>query len=149
MDISIPMYGRKMHSLEGEITFQSYGKEEEAIYSVSRGELNRKLLLEADKHDNVNLHFDSRCIDMDLKTNEVAFQNSKTGEISSFKANRIYGTDGAFSAVRTRLQKTDRFNYSQTYMTHGYKELIIPANEDGGIGTDGAGVGIPIPGCGG
>jgi kynurenine 3-monooxygenase len=130
-DIAIPMYGRKMHSVDSEITYQSYGKEDEAIYSVSRGELNRKLLLMADTFDNVNLHFDARCIDIDLQTNEIAFQNSKTGDISMTKGSRIYGTDGAFSAVRTRLQKTDRFNYSQTYMTHGYKELIIPANEDG------------------
>ncbi|MBD78907.1 MAG: kynurenine 3-monooxygenase [Crocinitomicaceae bacterium] len=130
-DISIPMYGRKMHALDGEVTFQSYGKENEAIYSVSRGELNRQLLLKADTYDNVNLHFDSRCIDVDLETQEVAFQNSNSGEIDIIKGNRVYGTDGAFSAVRSRMQKTDRFNYSQIYMTHGYKELIIPANEDG------------------
>ena len=129
--ISIPMYGRKMHALNGEITYQSYGKDEEAIYSVSRGELNRQLLLKAAAFDNVNFNFDERCIDVDVKTNEAAFQNSNTGEMSIVKADRIYATDGAFSAVRGRMQRLDRFNYSQTYMTHGYKELIIPANEDG------------------
>lgn len=129
--ISIPMYGRKMHSIDGEITYQSYGKDEEAIYSVSRGELNRQLLLKAAAFDNVNFNFDERCVDVDVKTNEAAFQNSNTGEMSIVKADRIYATDGAFSAVRGRMQRLDRFNYSQTYMTHGYKELIIPANEDG------------------
>ncbi|MGB0403088.1 MAG: FAD-dependent oxidoreductase [Salibacteraceae bacterium] len=131
MDIAIPMTGRKMHSVEGEITYQSYGKKNEAIYSVSRGELNRKLILKADSYPNVNLHFNAKCVDVDLKNNEIAFQNSNDGEIFHRKAIQIYGADGAFSAVRTRLQRTDRFNYSQTYMTHGYKELIIPANEDG------------------
>ena len=129
--ISIPMFGRKMHSVNGDVTFQSYGKENEAIYSVSRGELNRQLLLKADKNPNVNLHFNARCVDVDLKTQEVTFQNSDSGEIDIIKGARVYGTDGAFSAVRARMQKTDRFNYSQTYMKHGYKELMIPANEDG------------------
>lgn len=130
-EISIPMYGRKMHSIDGEITYQAYGKEGEAIYSVSRGELNRKLILEAAKHDNVNLYFDKRCIDLDINKGEVAFQDAHSGEMIMVEANQIYGTDGAFSAVRTRLQKTDRFNYSQTYLRHGYKELVIPPNEDG------------------
>ena len=131
MEIAIPMTGRKMHSVDGEITYQAYGKENEAIYSVSRGELNRKLVLKADTYENVNFHFNAKCVDIDLKTNEIAFQNTKDGELILRKANQIYGADGAFSAVRTRLQRTDRFNYSQAYMTHGYKELIIPANEDG------------------
>ncbi len=130
-EIAIPMYGRKMHSVGGEITYQAYGKEGEAIYSVSRGELNRKLILEAAKHDNVNLYFDKRCVDLDINKGEVAFQDAHSGEMIMAEANQIYGTDGAFSAVRTRLQKTDRFNYSQTYLRHGYKELVIPPNEDG------------------
>ena len=129
--ISIPMYGRKMHAVDGEITDQAYGKEGEAIYSVSRGELNRKLILKAAEHENVNLHFDKRCVDLDVRKGEIAFQDANSGEMMMTEASRIYGTDGAFSAVRTRLQKTDRFNYSQTYLRHGYKELVIPANEDG------------------
>src|SRR5207253_6346672 len=41
------------------------------------------------------------------------------------KADRIFGADGAFSAVRSQLQKIDRFNYSQQYMEYGYRELTI------------------------
>lgn len=130
-DISIPMTGRKMHSVDGEITYQAYGKEGEAIYSVPRGELNRKLILKAAEHENVNLHFDMKCTDIDVKNGSASFENSHSGEEVTANASQIYGTDGAFSAVRTRLQKTDRFNYSQDYLRHGYKELIIPANEDG------------------
>ncbi|MCB0480266.1 MAG: FAD-dependent monooxygenase [Flavobacteriales bacterium] len=130
-DISIPMYGRKIHAVNGDISFQSYGKDEEAIYSVSRGELNRQLLLKAASYPNVGFYFDERCVDVDINTNEAAFQNSITGEVSIVKAKQIYATDGAFSAVRGRLQRLDRFDFSQTYMTHGYKELIIPANADG------------------
>ncbi len=130
-EISIPMYGRKMHAVDGEITYQAYGKEDEAIYSVSRGELNRKLILKAAEHENVNLYFDKRCTDVDVRSAKAMFEDATTGEVSAVQSSRIYGTDGAFSAVRTRLQKTDRFNYSQTYLRHGYKELVIPPNEDG------------------
>ncbi|MFQ3326690.1 MAG: kynurenine 3-monooxygenase [Salibacteraceae bacterium] len=130
-DISIPMTGRKMHAVNGDITYQAYGKEGEAIYSVPRGELNRKLILKAAEHENVNLHFDMKCTDIDVKKGSVSFEDAKSGEKVITEATQIYGTDGAFSSVRARLQKTDRFNYSQEYLRHGYKELIIPANEDG------------------
>ena len=130
-EISIPMTGRKMHAVNGDITYQAYGQEGEAIYSVPRGELNRKLILKAAEYENVNLHFDKKCTDIDVKTGDVAFLDSKTGVEYNVNASQIYGTDGAFSAVRARLQKTDRFNYSQEYLRHGYKELIIPPNEGG------------------
>jgi len=130
-DIAIPMTGRMMHSIDGELTYQAYGKEGEAIYSVSRGELNKRLLLKASENPNVNFHFDHRCLDIDLDQASLKFKNEKTREESTASADRIYGTDGAFSAVRSRMQKLDRFDYSQTYMKHGYKELSIPPNADG------------------
>ncbi len=37
------MYGRIMHDKKGAMTYQAYGKEDQAIYSVSRGDLNAKL----------------------------------------------------------------------------------------------------------
>ena len=130
-DISIPMTGRLMHSLEGELTYQAYGKEGEAIYSVSRGELNKRLLLEASKHENVSFYFNHKCEDLDINSNTLHFTDTQSGAAKEVKADRIFGTDGAFSAVRTRLMKTDRFNFSQQYLKHGYKELLLPANPDG------------------
>ena len=38
--IAIPMSGRIMHDTDGKLTYQPYGKKDEAIYSVSRGHLN-------------------------------------------------------------------------------------------------------------
>ena len=35
--IAIPMYGRYLHQADGSSAFQQYGKNNEAIYSVSRG----------------------------------------------------------------------------------------------------------------
>ncbi|WP_107039560.1 FAD-dependent oxidoreductase [Brumimicrobium mesophilum] len=130
-DISIPMYGRKMHDVEGNLTYQAYGKDNEAIYSVSRGQLNQKLMNLADDFENVNYRFDRTCEDIDLKKNEIAFENYNSKEKEHFSYDHIFGTDGAFSAVRGVLQKTPMFNYSQEYLPHGYKELSFPANPDG------------------
>jgi kynurenine 3-monooxygenase len=129
--VALPMHGRLMHAVDGTLTYQPYGQEGQAIYSVSRGVLNQTLLHCADAHENVHLHFQTRCKDIDLASNTITFIDEKTGETKERKFDRIFGTDGAFSAVRTRLQKIDRYDYSQTYLNHGYKELEIPALPDG------------------
>lgn len=127
----IPMFGRKMHDVEGNLTYQPYGKENEAIYSVSRGGLNQKLMNLADHYDNVCYRFNHRCEDIDLDKNEITFFDSENNQEQSYTYDYIFGTDGAFSAVRNRLMKTPLFNYSQEYLSHGYKELVIPPNPDG------------------
>lgn len=48
------------------------------------------------------------------------------GAIEEFKADLIVGCDGAFSAIRKQFLRRSRFNYSQTYIPHGYLELTIP-----------------------
>lgn len=126
--ISIPMRGRKIHNLDGSLSFQPYGIHDQSIWSVSRGGLNQKLLIKADSFDNCNLYFDHKCLDLDLDSNTLHFDHK--GEKISKKYDRILGTDGAFSAVRKRLERTNRFNYSQYYLEHGYKELLIPAAEE-------------------
>lgn len=129
--MAIPMHRRVMHSVEGTLTYQPYGKEGQFINSVSRAGLNQELLRAADSYDNVTMHFQEQCTGADLDNGELRFRNSASGGTSTHTFDRIFGTDGAFSAVRSRMQRLDRFNYSQTYMTHGYKELVIPPNEDG------------------
>lgn len=126
----IPMYGRVMHSVDGKLNFQPYGKEGQAIYSVSRGRLNIKLLELADEYPNITLYFYHRCVNVDVDSATAWFE-TENGETVEFKADRIIGTDGAYAATRGRLQITDRFNYSQSYLEHGYKELAIPAGENG------------------
>ncbi|MGB0178266.1 MAG: FAD-dependent oxidoreductase, partial [Owenweeksia sp.] len=129
--MAIPMYRRVMHDREGQLSFQAYGKEGEAIYSVSRGGLNARLMQLAEDTGNVHIHFDEKCTDVDLNSGESHFENYLSGEESTVKSDLLFGTDGAFSAVRAAMQKTDRFNYSQEYIEHGYKELSIPPDSDG------------------
>ncbi len=129
--MAIPMYRRVMHDREGKLTFQPYGKDGEAIYSVSRGGLNARLMELAEEAGNVHFHFDEKCTEVDLDKGEVTFENYLSGEESKVQADMIFGADGAFSAVRAVMQKTDRFNYSQEFIEHGYKELSIPPGPEG------------------
>ncbi|MEW6468036.1 MAG: NAD(P)/FAD-dependent oxidoreductase [Bacteroidota bacterium] len=134
--IGIPMKGREIHNLDGKIAFQPYGKEHQANYSVSRGGLNCLLMDLAEKHG-ATIFFNERCIKVDLKTADAEFENTETKKVTTVKSDRIFGTDGAFSASRLSLQLgTDRFSYSQTYLDHGYKELTIVPGTDGGFAMD-------------
>ena len=126
---AIPMYGRMMHSKTGELSYHPYGKEGQAINSVSRGRLNQKLIELADEFENINIYFNSRCIDVDVDNTTAIFQ-LEDGTQKTIKGSRIIGTDGEFAATRGKLQVSDRFNYSQSYLHVGYKELVIPEGEN-------------------
>ncbi|MEO6039644.1 MAG: NAD(P)/FAD-dependent oxidoreductase, partial [Saprospiraceae bacterium] len=125
--VAIAMPGRMMHALNGELTFQPYGKDGEAIYSVSRGGLNLELLRIAAEFPNVEFFFEHRCVDVDLHQPKITMEDLRSGEIKTLDAPLLFAADGAFSAVRYALQRTDRFDYAQQYLEHGYKELTIPA----------------------
>ncbi|MEO9964400.1 MAG: NAD(P)/FAD-dependent oxidoreductase [Reichenbachiella sp.] len=121
---AIAMNGRMMHGVDESLTFQPYGKEGEAIYSISRAGLNQILIDHADQFENVNFNFEHRCLDIDLDTPEASFE-TKDGIQISHSSDLIFGTDGAFSAVRAVMQRLKHFNYSQEYISHDYKELSI------------------------
>ncbi len=129
-EFALPMYKRCMHDTQGNLTYQPYGTENEAIYSVSRGLLNQTLMNEADHYDNIEYLFNLKCKDVDLRDNTLVMQNGEK-QIETFKFDKLFACDGAFSAVRGRMQRTTGFNYQQSYLGHGYKELEIPANADG------------------
>ncbi len=130
--VAIPMPGRMIHPVSGELAYQPYGKTGEAIYSVSRGGLNLELLNIAASFPNVEFRFEQRCVEVDLNEPRITFEDLRTGAVNTFEAPLIFGTDGAFSAVRYALQRTDRFDYRQRYLEHGYKELTIPPAPGGG-----------------
>ncbi|MDZ7345042.1 MAG: FAD-dependent monooxygenase, partial [candidate division KSB1 bacterium] len=132
MKIAVPMKGRMMHSVAGELTFQPYGKDEtEVIYAVLRSELSMALMNEAEKYPRVKIHFNERCTGMDFKTGEVELRHEITGKTRKIPTELVIGTDGSASAIRLEMMKVGRFNFSQQYLAHGYKELIIPAGANG------------------
>lgn len=134
---ALPMRGRIIHPSTGQTSiFQPYSKDPaDAINSVSRGGLNLTLLNAAAALPGVRFHFDHPCVDVDLAEKggggaPAAIFETAPGQHTRVESDLIIGTDGAFSAVRLRLLKTDRFDYSQSYLAHGYKELMIPPAAD-------------------
>lgn len=126
--IAIPMRGRMMHALRGELAFQPYGTEAaHVINSVSRAELNILLLDAAEKCGNVRLVFGQRCTGVDLDSAIVSLVDVETDQPSTVGGDAVVGADGAFSAVRQQMQRLDRFDHEQAYLEHGYKELTMPA----------------------
>jgi kynurenine 3-monooxygenase len=125
--IIIPMKGRMMHSIAGELTFQPYGKNEaEVINSISRAELSIALINAAEEHG-ATIHFHQRCTEYDLRTGSIRVRNEETGEETTREAGVVIGCDGSASSIRAQMIKLNRFNFSQQYLDYGYKELTIPA----------------------
>ncbi len=127
---AIPMKRRVIHDESGNLTYQPYGKEGQAIWSVSRGGINEQLLTLAEQEPNVSLHFEHKLVNVDFSTAEAGFRQAD-GNVLRVSADYLFGADGAYSKVRRLAQETPRFSYSQSYMPQSYIELTIPANEDG------------------
>lgn len=129
--IAIPMRGRFIHNLDGSTAFQPYGKEGQYINSVSRGELNKKLMDIAEQHG-VEIFFNQKCKTIDWNNDTMEFDSGTAKALPSFKTDLVFGADGAFSAARLQHQlQHDKFDYQQYYIDCGYKELTIPATAEG------------------
>ena len=72
---AMPMYGRLIHSIDGEKNLLPYsGREGEFINSVSRGGLNIALINEADKYPESKFHFNQKCIGFNCETGEALLE---------------------------------------------------------------------------
>lgn len=134
LPLTIPMYGRQVHNEHGQTSFIPYGQEGQAIYSISRGRFNQLLMDEAEKAG-VDIHFDHRIEDVDLKNFEITLNNPEAG-LEKINSEVILGADGAYSSLRNAMLKQVRFNYKQEYISHGYKELSIPPTAEGEFAMD-------------
>jgi kynurenine 3-monooxygenase len=129
--IIIPMKGRMIHPVHGELAFQRYGKDDsEVINSVSRAELNMALMSAAEAAD-VEIEFQQRCVGYNAETGMLQLHSEVSGETAAVAAEVVIATDGSGSAIRGEMLKMNRFNFSQQYLDYGYKELTIPAAADG------------------
>ena len=127
--ITVPVFARMTHDPAGKTSRQPYSIDNKANWSVSRGRLNNLLLDEAEKVPGVTLHFGYRCVDVDLDKAAGIF--TRKGEAAKpVPADVILGCDGAFSAVRLKMQ-FGRMNYQQEYLEHDYKEIAFPAGPEG------------------
>ena len=130
-NLIIPMKGRMMHSIAGELTFQPYGKDEaEVINSISRAELN-VALMKAAEAQGVAIHFDQRCIGFELNSGALRLRHEESHQETTLESKVVIGCDGSASAIRHEMSKLNRFNFSQQYLDYGYKELTIPSKPNG------------------
>jgi len=136
--ISIPMHGRFLHNADGSTAYQPYGQEGQYINSVSRGELNKKLMDLAEQNG-VEIFFEhsflatESTLMLDNRRMEYAvFSNKNNTRKIPYETDITFGADGAFSKARLNYQlQHDRFQYQQYYIDFGYKELTIPAGKNG------------------
>ena len=128
--IAIPLDKRAMHVIGQAEYFQLYGKEGEAIWSISRGVLNKKMI-ELAETAGAQFRFEEKVWDIDLPEAKIYTGETEKSEWKEYQYDIVFGCDGAFSRVRHKMQRRSRFNYSQDFIDVGYKELTIPANSDG------------------
>ena len=128
--IGIPVDKRGIHQKDGTFTTQYYGKEGEAIFSLSRGVLNRRMIDLAEEAG-AEFFFNRKIWDVSLATATLFEGETEQGQWTELKYDMVFGADGAFSRIGHRMQRQSMFDYSQEFMKIGYKELHIPANPDG------------------
>uniref|UniRef100_A0A3B4ZAX0 Kynurenine 3-monooxygenase n=1 Tax=Stegastes partitus TaxID=144197 RepID=A0A3B4ZAX0_9TELE len=116
----IPMHARMIHSLSGKQSPIPYGKKGQVILSFVTHRTE-----DAETYPNTKLNFDHKLQDWSAETGLMTFVRPD-GSTEDFQADLIVGCDGAFSAIRKQFLRRSRFNYSQTYIPHGYMELTMP-----------------------
>lgn len=124
--ITSPVTGRTMHSVSGDLAYQPYGKDKtECNHSVSRGELNRLLMTEAEKAG-VKIKFNSPLKSLDLKNKIVHFENNE-----AISYDLLLGADGTGSATRQALIDAlgSESQYKVEPLGTDYKEMMMPSKD--------------------
>ena len=131
---AIPMRGRMIHEKSGNLHFAPYDVDpDKHINSIGRASLNTVVIEAAQRYPNVRVHFNHKCTGVDLDSTTAELVNNSTSQRLSASADTIIGVDGAFSAVRQSMRRRMAgFEYDESYLAHGYKELTIPPGPDGG-----------------
>jgi kynurenine 3-monooxygenase len=153
---AIPMRGRMIHpaGAGARTIFSPYDVDpKNCINSIGRGALNTAVIEAAQRYPNVHVYFNHKCTDVDLDSATAHLEGSfvaagspqdqcvrmadvspanSANQIISAHGDAVIGVDGAFSAVRQSMQmQISGFEYDESYLAHGYKELTIPPGSDG------------------
>lgn len=132
-------------------------KGNEILYTVHRNNLNSALISEAESYDNINFHFNTKCIGADSTKKEVYFERptvsyrvekkkisqkmkgNKYGLASTeqvkfdyknsmtVKADLLVGADGVNSIIRSQIPTFKKDPATKEYEDWGYKEVHINA----------------------
>ena len=128
----VPMRGRMVHGPDGSTEFLRYGQHsDEEIYSITRLGLNQVLLGAADEIGNLHLNFEQNAIGYDAPDRTVHVRDERDGSLYQIEADPLFAADGAGSNIRRSFDGTGTFGGIENMLSHGYKELAIPAGPDG------------------
>jgi kynurenine 3-monooxygenase len=132
---AIPMRGRMIHpaGAGARTIFAPYDVDpNKHINSIGRAALNTTVIEAAQRFPNVRVHFNQKCSGVDLDSATVQLLNTSTSQPITASGDAVIGVDGAFSTVRQSMQlNIDNFDYDESYLAHGYKELTIPPGPNG------------------
>jgi kynurenine 3-monooxygenase len=130
----VPMKGRRVHDLDGSTNLQLYGqKATEVVHSVSRAELNRRLIDAAATEYGVDVRFDQQAVDYNPDSAVLRMNDGSEWDAASTP---LIAADGAGSVVRRALSGNGVISSREELLEHSYKELEIPAGPDGGFQMD-------------
>ena len=130
--IFIPMDGRIIHDLDSSTRFLPYGQNnKEVINSVSRAELNMRLMTLAEQTGRVKINFSQRCLGMDFDKKTISFFNEISKEKTYLRADCVIGTDGSASVLRDSMEAMEDHEAEYLPLGHGYKELSILPDDSG------------------
>ena len=75
------------------------------------------LLTEADKYDNLTIHFNKKCNSIDIENNTAQLYDYETKKEFEAKGDVLFGADGAGSSLRKAyfLERKFLFSFSQNY----------------------------------
>lgn len=136
MAVTVPVFGRHLHSVAGELTYQAYGPDASYCnFSVSRWELNT-VLISAAEEAGCKMYFSHPLSHLDVPNGIMYFylQNPQTTQLfqRSVKAAHVFGADGGGSKCRQALKGFLREAASDVAqpLRYGYKELFMPKNSN-------------------
>jgi kynurenine 3-monooxygenase len=126
----IPMRGRILHPVEGDLGFQPYGsRDHEVIYSISRAGLNA-ILMDAAEAQGVEIKFEHPVVSFDALTGIATVEDRRANTTFEI-GGPIIGCDGAGSPIRKGMEAAGLCGVSEEKLAHSYKELNIPGDADG------------------
>ena len=129
-DATIPKHSRMVHHLDGHISCQRYGQEGHTINTVDRRQLNEKLIEKAEATGKVTFHFQHECEEVEMETGFLTFRNPQNAGFRK-QFDHIIAADGVFSNIRRFMEIQKHVNTEYIKIEYGYRELLIPPNDDG------------------
>ena len=128
---AIPMRGRMIHDKSGALHFSPYDVDpNKCINSIGRAALNTTVIEAAQRYPNVRVHFNHHCTEVDLDS-AVAHFETVNGPVTARATPSSASMALSLRSANSMQLKIDNFQYDESYLAHGYKELTIPPAPDG------------------